>query len=106
MNILRNILLMLLLTAFPVLSACSMLGLGSSQSEKDEYYRQQIETYNQIQEANQKRQEEYNKKLEESLNQWASEYQNWQNQQQLQELQQAGVDTANVTVIVQTDNQS
>ena len=91
------ILLALLITTLPVLSACDMLGL-SSKSKKQKAYEQQMKSLQEQVEANEKAQEEYNKQLEESINKYLDEYQQYQQNQQMQQLQQEGIEyTVNQT---------
>ena len=99
MKIWQAILLATLLVTMPVLSACDLLGIGNSQARQEqEHYRQQLETYKKIQEANRQQQEEYNKRLQQGLEEYFKEYQKYQQQVQQQQLQQIQ-ETA-------TDNQS
>jgi hypothetical protein len=73
----------------PVLSACDWLGIGTSrQQQEQEYYRKQLETIQQVQEANRKAQEEYNKQLQQGLDEWEEAYRTWLEQQQQQQMQQ------------------
>ena len=65
MKIWQAIFLSVLLVTMPILSACELLGIGSSRErQQQEYYRQQLETYKKIQEANRKQQEAYNQQLQ------------------------------------------
>ena len=98
MKIWQATLLTISLVILPVLSACDLLGLGNSQQkQQEEYYRQQIEAYNKAQEINRQQTEAYNKALQQGLEDWAKEYNEWQ-QQQIQPLENLEG--------MQTDNQS
>jgi len=97
MKIWQAILLAILLVTMPVFSACDLLGIGGSKQEQ-EYYRQQLEAFKKVQEANRKQQEEYNQRLQQGLEEYFKEYQKYQQQAQQQQLQQIQ-ETA-------TDNQS
>ncbi len=89
MKIWQASLLILLLVTMPILSACDLLGIGSSRERQEqEYYRQQLETYKKIQEANRQQREEYNKRLQQGLEEYFKEYQKYQQQAQQQQLQQ------------------
>ena len=95
MKIWQAILLVMLLVTMPILSACELLGLGSSQREQ-EYYRQQLEAYKKIQEANQQRQEAYNQQVQQALEEYSKAYKAWQEQQLQKQLEQVeGMPTDN-----------
>lgn len=65
------IVLMALVLCLSLLSACDLLGGKSEAERQQEYYEQQIEAFNQAQEAEQKRQEELREALETALQEWA-----------------------------------
>jgi len=97
MKIWQAILLAILLAATPVLSACDLLGLGNSQQEREqEYYQQQLEAYQKVQEANRKQQEAYNEQLRQGLEEYYKAWQEHQFQQQMKQLEQLeGMPSAN-----------
>ena len=97
MKIWQGILLVILLAAMPVLSACDLLGMGNSQAQKDrEYYEQQLEAYQKVQEANRKAQEAYNEQLRQGLEEYYKAWQEHQFQQQMKQLEQLeGMPSAN-----------
>ncbi len=96
MKLWQGILLAMLLLLVPSLSACDMLGLGNSkQQQQDEYYRQQMEAIQKVQEANRQQQDVYNQQLQQGLNEWAKAHAEWQKQQLQQQLGQVGVQTDN-----------
>jgi len=87
MKIWHAILLSMLLVALPVLSACDFLGIGNSrEKQQQEYYRQQLEAIQKVQEANQKAQEDYNRQVQQGLKEWEEAYRAWLKQQQEQQL--------------------
>jgi ABC-type transport system involved in cytochrome bd biosynthesis fused ATPase/permease subunit len=89
MKIWHPILLSMLLVAMPVLSACDLLGIGNSrEKQQQEYYRQQLEAIQKVQEANQKAQEEYNRQVQQGLKEWEEAYRIWLKQQQEQQIKQ------------------
>ena len=107
MRIWQVISLAILLVVVPAFSACDTLGIGSSRQQQEaDYYRQQLEAIQELQEANRQRQEEYNKRLQEGLNEWADAYGEWQQQQQQQQLGQLGITTTTVNQSATSGNQS
>jgi hypothetical protein len=85
---------LVLVTSLLVLSACDLLGLGSSKSEEREYYEQQIKAYQQVQEANRKAQEAYYESLQKGLEEWSKAYAEWSANMTQQQVQAAAAQKA------------
>ena len=100
MKMWQGVSLAILLATIPAVSACSALGGGNSEQERQRlYYEQQIEVYKKQLEIQRQQQAEYNKQVEAGLKQWSEAYQQWlENQQaaqkqQLEQLQKTQTDT-------------
>ena len=86
----QGILLAVLLTVLPVLSACGV-GANKAELEHQEAYRQALEEYQKNMKAYKQQQEAYQKGLEEGLTEYYKAYNEYQRklqEQQLQQLQQ------------------
>ena len=100
MKVWQVIVLIVLLTAVPVLSACASLGIKSEEQKQQEYYDEQLRAIQTQRDAYQKQMEEYYKARNEGLKQYEKAYKIWWEQQQEAKLGQFQL-TDN-----QTDNQT
>jgi len=104
MRLISALLLAVMLISIPLLSACDLLGIKSKQEKEQEYFEQQLEYYNKVQEANQKAQEEYNRQVQESLQQYLDEYSEYQQDVKEQQIkEQYGED---VIIVTESANQT
>jgi DNA phosphorothioation-dependent restriction protein DptG len=83
------IMLAVLVTLLPVLSACASLGLGSTESKERQYYEEQLKAYQKAQEADQKAREAYNEALKKGLEEYYKAYNEWSANMTQQEIQAA-----------------
>ena len=100
MKVWQIIVLIVILTALPVMSACASLGFKSEEQKQQEYYNEQLRAVQEQRDAYQKQMEEYYKARNEGLKLYEEAYGIWWKQQQEAKLGQYEL-TDN-----QTDNQT
>jgi hypothetical protein len=83
MKIWQAILVIALIMAIPLFSACEALGLGNNKASQQQEYIRQAE------EAKRVAQEEYNRQLEQALEEYLKEYNEWAAQQAQLQIKQA-----------------
>ena len=101
MKVWQIIVLIVILTAVPVLSAWASLGIKSDEQRQQEYYDEQLRAIQTQRDAYQKQMEEYYQARNEGLKLYEEAYKIWWEQQQEAKLGQYTQPTDN-----QTDNQT